>query len=414
MVDFELTERQKELKEIALGFAINSVIPRAEESDLIPEPDKSFNWELVREASRLGLRTLSVPKKFGGEGADVLTLSVVGETIAYGDLGTAVAFDQTWKIMTALSHLTNEEQRKRWLPKVVDDDTCLLAAAATEPTSGSDTIHPYDAPDGGIRMTAEKKGDRWILNGTKRYISNGGLAKVIYVMARTDLSKPSSQSIAGFILTSDTPGYSCTEVWNKLGQRTVQNGTLEFSNVEIPEEDVIGTPGNALAEMGAFLTSFGSNIQAGATVLGVAQRAHDITLQYAKQRVQGGKFIFDHQIQAKRLARMQMLLESARYYIWYAAWTSTQGNTDARAASLCKVYASESALTVVQEAFELWAATGYMKKNPIEKLLRDALSFIHSDGTNDVLSLKASRLLGEIEPNDPRYSKRVEMAAAGL
>ena len=414
MVDFELTERQKELKEIALGFAINSVIPRAEESDLIPEPDKSFNWELVREASRLGLRTLSVPKKVGGEGADVLTLSVVGETIAYGDLGTAVAFDQTWKIMTALSHLTNEEQRERWLPKVVDDDTCLLAAAATEPTSGSDTIHPYDAPDGGIRMTAEKKGDRWILNGTKGYISNGGLAKVIYVMARTDLSKPSSQSIAGFILTSDTPGYSCTEVWDKLGQRTVQNGTLEFSNVEIPEEDVIGTPGNALAEMGAFLTSFGSNIQAGATVLGVAQRAHDITLQYAKQRVQGGKFIIDHQIQAKRLARMQMLLESARYYIWYAAWTSTQGNTDARAASLCKVCASESALTVVQEAFELWAATGYMKKNPIEKLLRDALSFIHSDGTNDVLSLKASRLLGEIEPNDPRYSKRVEMAAAGL
>ena len=414
MVDFTLTERQKELKEIALNYAINSVIPRASEADLIPEPDKSFDWELIREASRLGLRTLSVPKDFGGEGADVLTLSIVGETIAYGDLGVAVAFDQTWKIMTAISHLTNDEQRKRWLPRVFDDDTCLLAAAATEPTSGSDTIHPYDGADGGIRLTAEKKGDRWVLNGTKRYISNGGLAKVIYVMARTDLSKPPSESIAGFILTSDTPGYSCTEVWDKLGQRTVQNGTLEFKNVEIPEEDVIGTPGNALAEMRAFLTSFGSNIQAGATVLGVAQRAHDVTLQYAKQRVQGGKAIFEHQIQAKRLARMQMMLETARFYIWYSAWTSTQGNTDARAASLCKVFASESALNVVQEAFELWAATGYMKKNPIEKLLRDALSFIHSDGTNDVLTLKASRLLGEIEPNDPRYSKRVELAAAGL
>ena len=109
-----------------------------------------------------------------------------------------------------------------------------------------------------------------------------------------------------------------------------------------------------------------------------------------------------------------MMLESARIYIRYSGWTSTQGNTDARAASLCKVCASESALNVVQEAFELWAATGYMKKNPIEKLLRDELSVIHSDGTNDVLTLKASRLLGEIEPDDPRYSKRVELAAAGL
>jgi acyl-CoA dehydrogenase len=241
----------------------------------------------------------------------------------------------------------------------------------------------------------------------------GGLAKVIYVMARTDPSKPPIESLAGFLLTSDTPGYACTEVWDKLGQRTIQNGTLEFNNVEIPNEDVVGKPGNALAELGALLTRFGSNIQAGATVLGVAQRAYDVTLQYAKQRVQGGTVIFNHQIQQKRLARMQMLLESARFYLLYSGWTATEGNTDARAASLCKVHASESALTVVQEAFELWASTGYMKKNPIEKLLRDVLSFIHSDGTNDVLTLKAARLLGEIGPDDPRYSKRVEEAAAG-
>jgi acyl-CoA dehydrogenase len=350
MVDFALTERQQELKQIALDYAINTVMPRAAAGDLIPEPDQSFDWELVREASRLGLRTLSVPRDYGGEGADVMTLSMVGETIAYGDLGVAVAFDQTWKIMTMLSHLTTEEQRQRWLPIVMDDDECLLAAAATEPMSGSDTILPYNEPEGGIQMTAEKKGDHWVLNGTKRYISNGGLAKVIYVMARTDPSKPPMESIVGFILKSDTPGYSCTEVWDKLGQRNVQNGTLEFNNVEIPDEDVIGEPGNALAEVGALLTRFGSNIQAGATVLGVAQRAYDVTLQYAKQRVQGGTVIFDHQIQQKRLARMQMLLESARFYLWYSGWTATEGNTDARAASLCKVFASESALTVTQEA----------------------------------------------------------------
>ena len=295
----------------------------------------------------------------------------------------------------------------------MDDPTCLLAAAATEPLSGSDSILPYNKPDGGVRMTARKRGDKWILNGEKRYISNGGLAKVIYVMARTDMRKPPLKSMTGFLLTSDTPGYSVTEIWDKLGQRNVANGTMVFDNVEIPQADVMGTPNGALGELGALLTRFGSNIQAGATVLGVAQRAYDVTLQYAKQRVQGGKPIFEHQIQAQRLARMHMLIESARFYLWYSGWTANSGTPDAAAASLCKVNAAENSVKVLMEAFELWAATGYMKKNPIEKLLRDGLSFVHSDGTNDVLLLKASRLLGEIKRGDPRYSRRVELAAKG-
>lgn len=414
MIDFALTPRQHELREIALDFAIQRIIPAADRGDRESDPARSFNWDLVREGSRLGLRTLSVPKELGGEGADVLTLAIVGEALAYGDLGVAVAFDQTWKIMTALAHLTNEEQRKRWLPMVIDDDTCLLAVAATEPLSGSDSILPYDRPEGGMRLTAEKDGNKWLLNGEKRYISNGGLAKIVYVMGRTDVTKPPTESAAGFLLTSDTPGYTVTEVWDKLGQRNVQNGTMVFDNVEIPEEDVIGTPGEALREFGAFLTRFGSNIQAGASVLGVAQRAYDVTLQYAKQRVQSGVPIFEHQIQARRLARMRMLLEASRYYLWYSAWTTGQDNPDTAAASLCKVNTSENAVKVLMAAFELWAGTGYMKKNPVEKLLRDGLSFVHSDGTNDVLLLKASRLLGEIDPDDPRYSERVELAARGL
>ncbi len=413
MVDYTLTPRQQELRALAMDFAINHMIPAAEKMDRVPEPDQAFDWDVVRKASKLGLRTLSVPKEYGGEGAGVLTLAMVGECLAYGDLGMAVAFDQTWKIMSTICHLTTPEQRKRWLPRVMDDDTCLLAVGATEPNSGSDTILPYTGADGGIQMTAVRKGNKWVLNGTKRYISNGGLAKVIYVLARTDLTKPPTESLMGFMLTSDTPGYACTEVWDKLGQRCVQNGTLEFNNVEIPDEDVIGTPGKALSEMGTFLTSFGSNIQAGSTVLGVAQRAYDITLQYAQLRRQGGKTVFEHDIQRHRLARMSMKLDAARFYLWYAGWTAQEGKADARAASMCKVFASEASLEVTQQAFDLWAATGYMKKNPIEKLLRDALSFIHSDGTNDVLTLKAANRIPMMSPEDPRWSKRVAEAAAG-
>ncbi len=413
MVEFALSKRQIALRDKARKFAIEEMIPVAEAGDREPDPAKSFNWDVIRKADKLGLRTLSVPKEYGGGGADVMTLSMVGENLAYGDLGIAVAFDQTWKIMTMISHLTTARQRKKWLPRVMDDPECLLAAAATEPLSGSDSILPYNKPDGGVRMTAKKKGDKWILNGEKRYISNGGLAKVIYVMARTDMRKPPLKSMSGFLLTADTPGYSVTEIWDKLGQRNVANGTMVFDNVEIPQSDVLGTPNGALGELGALLTRFGSNIQAGATVLGVAQRAYDVTLQYARQRVQGGKPIFEHQIQAQRLARMRMLIESARFYLWYSGWTANQGTPDAVAASLCKVNAAENSVKVLMEAFELWAATGYMKKNPIEKLLRDGLSFVHSDGTNDVLLLKASNLLGEIKRGDPRYSRRVELAAKG-
>lgn len=415
MVDFSLTPQQRELRQIAHDFAMDVILPSAEKADRIPEPEKSFDWNIVREASRRGLRTLSVPKEFGGGGADVLTLAVVGEQLAYGDLGIAVAFDQTWKIMTSIVHLANDDQRKRWIPRIVDDPEFLLGIGATEPTAGSDNLLPYDAPGSGIQSFAERKGDKWILNGTKRYISNGGLAKLFYILARTDAKGPLSQSLSAFLVPGDAPGFTCTEVWDKMGQRAVQNGTLVFDNVEISDRDRVGEIGTALPTIGKFLLGFGSNIQAGATVLGVAQRAYDVALQYAFERVQGGKPIIEHDIQRLRLARMAMKLQAARSYLWFAGWDCGQPDFDRKHASLAKIFASEASVEVAKDALELWGATGYMKKNPVEKLVRDALSFIHSDGTNDVLGLKAANFIAQERP-DPatrRYSRRVFEAAQG-
>lgn len=415
MVDFALTPRQQELREIARAYAMEVVAPIAEKADLIAEPDKSFNWELVREADRRGLRTLSIPKKFGGEGADVLTLAMVGEQIAYGDLGVAVGFDQTWKIMTALTVLCSEDQQNRWIPKVMEDPEFLLAVAATEPMAGSDNLLPHDAPGAGLQMYAEKKGDKWILNGTKRYISNGGLAKMYYFLARTDRDGPLSTSLTGFLVPADAPGFTVPEVWDKMGQRAVQNGTLVLENVEVPDADRVGEVGASLPALGQFLLGFGSNIQAGATVLGVAQRAYDLCHQYAHERIQAGKPIIEHDIQRKRLARMAMKLQAARSYLWYAGWNCKQEDFDRKHASLAKVFAAEESVEVCVEALELWGATGYMKKNPIEKLLRDAMSFLHSDGTNDVLTLKAANFMAaeRLPESDNRYSKRVFEAAMG-
>ena len=188
-----------------------------------------------------------------------------------------------------------------------------------------------------------------------------------------------------------------------------------LENVEVPDRDRVGEVGAALPELGALLLGFGSNIQAGATVLGVAQRAYDLSHQYALERIQGGKPIIEHDIQRTRLARMAMKLQATRSYLWYAGWNCSQDDFDRKHASMSKVFAAESSVEVCMEALELWGATGYMRKNPIEKLLRDAMSFLHSDGTNDVLTLKAANFLTQeqLKESDHRYSRRVSSAARG-
>lgn len=414
MVDFQLTPRQMELRDVAKRFATEVMIPAAEVADRIEDPEASFNWEVIREGSKRGLRTLTVPKEFGGEGADVLSCAIVGETLAYGDLGLAVAFDQTWKIMTSIANMADEEQQKRWLPKIMDDDECILATAWTEPMAGSDNVWPNQNPGAGIQTYAEKKGDRWVLNGTKRYISNGGLAKVYQIAARTDKDNPMMNSLTAFLVPSDAKGFEVTEVWDKLGQRCVQNGTLEFHDVEVPAEDQIGEVGEALPALANLFIRHGSNIQAGATVLGVAQRAYDLSLQYGHARIQGSVPLLDHQLQQIRLARMAMKIEASRSYLWRTAWSTQLEEMDRKNAMLSKVFASESAVQVCQDAMEFWGAAGYMRKNPIEKLMRDALSFLHSDGTNDVLTLKAAGFLEDPpQVDDIIYSPRVAEAAAG-
>jgi alkylation response protein AidB-like acyl-CoA dehydrogenase len=412
MVDFALTPRQRELRRIAHDFAMEVVLPATERADRVPEPDKSFDWSIIREGSKRGLRTLSVPKEFGGEGADVLTLAIAGEQICYGDLGIGVAFDQTWKIMTTLAHLVSDDQRKRWVPRIMDDPEFLLGVGMTEPMHGSDNMLPYQ---GSVASFAERRGDKWVLNGAKRYISNGGLAKLYYILVRTDRTRPLSESLTGFLVPAEAPGFTVPEVWDKLGQRAVQNGTLQFDNVEIPDADRVGEVGKALPTIAGFLLRYGSNVQAGASVLGVAQRAYDLSHQYAFERVQGGKPIIEHEMQRVRLARMAMKIQAARSYLWFGGWDCGQADFDRKHASLAKIFASEIAVEVCRDAMELWGAAGYMRKNPIEKLMRDALSFLHSDGTNDVLALKAANFIAEERP-DPsarRYSRRAHEAALG-
>lgn len=392
MVEFRLSEEQLALQRMTRKFVNEEIKPVAGERDRLQDPAGRFPWDIVEKASELGLRTLAIPEALGGGGADILTLCVVGEELAVGDLGVAVIFDQTWKFSYMLSELMNEEQRARWLPRFMEDPRCLLAKGATEPNHGSDNSGVVLGPDIGMQLDAKKDGEYWVLNGMKRFISNGGVASIYFISARTDKTVGIDKGVTGFIIGKDTPGFSIGRIHDKMGQRLIQNAELIFKNCRIHERDVLGEVNQAFQLQKDLAKA--SHVQAAATVLGPARRAYEETLEYARNRIQGGKPIIEHQAVQIMLTEMYMLIEASRNYIWRAAWQNEHVEPlDPKYSAMTKVFVSEAAFKVCKLALEVWGGMGYMTEAPIEKCLRDAASFFHSDGTNQMQRLKAVKYL---------------------
>ncbi|MFP6890629.1 MAG: acyl-CoA dehydrogenase family protein [Nitrospinota bacterium] len=391
-MDFRLTEKQSALQSLAHEFAEREIRPIAREREKIEGPAERFPWDVVEKGSRLGLRTLALPEEMGGAGADVLTLCLVGEEIAWGDLGIAVTFDQTWKISHLIEHLANDEQRSRYLPAFLEDHRFHLAIAMTEPAAGTDNIIPYNSPDAGAQTTAVRDGDDWVVNGMKHFISNGGIAKLYFLALRTDTSKGVSEGLTYFIATPDMEGFSIGRVHEKMGQRLSQNAELIFKDCRIPEENRASEPGRALAERRKFVR--GSNIEAAATVLGTARAAYEDALEYARNRVQGGRPIIEHQAVGFMLADCFAEYEASRRLLHYAAWTAGQEDLyDPKMGFMTKAFVSEASFRIATRALEVWGGMGYMTESPMEKYLRDAASFLHSDGTNQAMRIRTMPFL---------------------
>ncbi|OGL62787.1 MAG: hypothetical protein A3I72_00030 [Candidatus Tectomicrobia bacterium RIFCSPLOWO2_02_FULL_70_19] len=393
MVSFELTPEQQALQQLARDFTNQHIKPWAAEGDRIPDPRRSFNWNIIRRGSELGLRTLAIPQEMGGGGADILTLCLVGEELAAGDLGIAVAFDQTWKYSYIIAEGMSGEQRSRWLPRFMGDHECLLAIGFTEPGHGSDSFGLEYGPRIGMQIDAKPEGGEWALNGMKHFISNGGLAKIYFICARTDKTVGIDRGCTTFAVAAGHPGFTIGEIHDKMGQRNVQNAELVFQNCRIPDRDRLTPVGEGLKFQIDLAKA--SHVEAAATVLGPARRAYEECLEYAKNRVQGGKPIIEHQAVQLMLAEMNMLVEASRNYIWRAAIRNEYEKPfEPHYSMLTKVFVSEAAYRVCTLGMEIWGGMGYMKEAPMEKLLRDAASFLHSDGTNQVHRLKAAQLFG--------------------
>ena len=284
------------------------------------------------------------------------------------------------------------EQKEKFIPKFVNDPLATTAIGISEPDIGSDHQGYYDHKDIGMKTTAVKEGDNYVLNGTKHYISNGCMAKLYFITARTDTSKPLSESGAVFIVPSDTPGFKPDFFHEKSSQRLATNGCFHLENCKISKDNILLGEGKLVELRSKYMP--GSKAEAAATVLGVGRAAYEYAFNYAKNRKQGGKLIIDHQAVSLMLAKMIMLLDGARLQIWKAAWLADKSDPDAKIQGLIsKVRASEAAFEVCTLATEILGGAGIMYDHPVEKYLRDSVSFLHSDGTNQVCSLRVTKAL---------------------
>lgn len=385
-----LTDEQAAVVDLVRDFVAREVAPAAAGLDRHDRPEDCFSWDLVERASAAGLRTLTLDEEYGGSGVDFTTTALAVEELAKGDMGLAVVFAQTWKLAQTIQLAGTPDQRARYLPSYAADPRALLAITFTEPDTASDYFVPHDRAR--YATTAVKTDGGWRLNGLKHFISNGNRASLYIVFAQSEPGRSLEEGSTAFLVPRDTEGLSIGRVHDKLGERLANNAEVIFEDLFVPDEDVLGEPGAGFRVQQTFFPA--SNAYAAATVLGVAEAAYDRALGWARQRVQGGKPIIQHDSVASDLAEMRMWLDATRLYVLHAAWAGDHPEAwDPMLGALPKVLASQVGWKVVTRAMELHGGYGYMKETGMEKLLRDAAAFLHSDGVNRTLLLKAARQL---------------------
>ena len=262
-----------------------------------------------------------------------------------------------------------------------------MAASLTEPNGGSDNVLPYPGVDGGMQMRADRIDGGWLLNGQKHYISNGNRADSIIAFARTQPDQPVRSGVSMFIVPAENPQVRFGVVHDKVGERLANNSEIFYENVFVPGEDLLGRENEGLADVARLLR--GSNAYAAACTLGVARTAFERALQYTAKRVQGGRPVLEHDDIGVQFAEMYSQLESARTYVFRAAWAADHAKIfDPKMAAMPKLLASQVAFDVTRAALEMFGGSGVMRETGMEKLLRDATIFLHSDGTNTVMRKK--------------------------
>jgi butyryl-CoA dehydrogenase len=370
-----LTEEQSLLQETARQFAQNELAPHAAEWDR----EARFPAEALVELGRLGFMGMVVPPEHGGAGADHVGYALAIEEIAAGDGATStIVAVNSLCCMVVLGYGSNE-QKRRFLKPMAEGDM-LAAFCLTEPQAGSDAA--------AIKTRARRHGNRWVLNGTKQFITSGSTAKVALVFAVTD-PEAGRRGISAFIVPTDTNGYRVARLEHKLGQRASDTAQLVFEDMELTPDLMLGQEGEGYRIALANLE--GGRIGIAAQALGMARAAYEAALAYAKERESFGRKIIDHQAVAFRLADMATQLAAARGLVLDAAERRDAGEPALQAAAMAKLFASEMAERVASDAIQVHGGYGYVADFPVERIYRDVRVCQIYEGASDIQRMLIAR-----------------------
>jgi acyl-CoA dehydrogenase len=376
--NFQLNETQRELQSMARKFAREEILPKAAEYDRTMK----YPWEIIKKAWELGILNPHIPEEIGGPGLGIFDACVIGEEIAYACSGVMTAIEGSTLATAPIVIGGSKEQQKKYLGRLIDEPL-VAAYCVTEPGAGSDVA--------GLKTRAEKKGDEYILNGQKMWITGGGHANWYFVLARTDPNPkaPANKAFSGFIVDADTPGVTRERKEINLGQRCSDTRGITFEDVRVPKENLLTAEGAGFKiSMGAF-DKTRPPVAAGA--VGLAQRCLDESTKYALERKTFGTAIINHQAIAFILAEMAMGVETARLAWQRAAWEIDQGRRNTYYASIAKALASDVANKAASDAVQVFGGNGYNTDYPVEKLMRDAKIFHIYEGTSQIQRLIISR-----------------------
>ena len=374
---FELSDDQRAIRDMVREFAAKEIRPIAAQHDR----DHTFPMATAKRMGELGLLGITVPERYGGPGADYVSFALVAEELARADASHSVIFGANASLSVGpIMAFGTQEQKATWLPGLASGKL-LGCYALTEPEAGSDA--------GSLKTSARKEGDHYVVDGQKQFITNGGVADVCILFARTDPKSADAKGVSAFIVDTKSKGFKVGRNESKLGLNASYTNQLFFEGLQVPQENLLGKEGEGFKVAMATLDT--GRIMAAAGSTGIARAAYEDSLAYAKERRQFGKPIATNQAIQWKLADMDVAIEAGRNLYLKAAWLKDKGEPFTHAASRAKLFCSEMATKATIDGVQIHGGNGYTKDYSVERYMRDIKIFEIFEGTSEVQRLVIAR-----------------------
>lgn len=377
-MNFQLTEEQREFRHFVHEFVAQEVRPMARHTDETGE----FNWTAVKKMGPIGLLGLEVPEAYGGAEMDAISAAMAVEELGWGCGSTALAISaHNGLALGPVVRYGTEAQKQQWLPQLATGKGKLGCLSLTEPGAGSDL-------QGGVRTTAVKEGDSWIIDGSKMWMTNASISDLMVVLVRTDRGG-GSRSLSHILVPTDAPGVTIAPAEKKMGLKGSPTHAVTFDEVRVPLESLLGMDGRGLHQ--TLETLDHGRISIGALAVGLAQAAYEAALQYAQERETFGKPIAQYQAIQWMLADAATEIQAARLMVYWSAWLKETGQQFTKEAAMAKLFATEVSERVCRNAIQIHGGYGYSSEFEVERIYRDTRLMTIGEGTSEIQRLVIAR-----------------------